>query len=188
MHIIYLFNLTRYNQVLLRYKIVILLSLISFSLIKKVCKSLTRKAIFLSLFIAENCFRRDKTAESRGLSGAMLSSTIHGWPDTEKQLKFHSFQPHSNNFSSIRTNKILAIYEILDLQSTWWAVTLVFGFLSSIFRIRSLALSEIPGHGSDRKSSFPWKICLKIPWSVSVDEKIRRTVLAMRKGWRWRKQ
>ena len=41
---------------------------------------LTRKAIFLSLFIAENCFRRDNTAESRGLSGAIVSSTIHGWP------------------------------------------------------------------------------------------------------------
>jgi hypothetical protein len=41
----------------------------------------TRKAIFLSLFIAEKCFRRDNTAESRGLSGATLSSTIHGLPD-----------------------------------------------------------------------------------------------------------
>lgn len=29
---------------------------------------LTLRAIFLSLFIAENCFKRLKTAESRGLS------------------------------------------------------------------------------------------------------------------------
>lgn len=46
-------------------------------------QNLTRKAIFFSLFIAENCFRRDKTAESRGLSGAIVSSTIHGWPDNK---------------------------------------------------------------------------------------------------------
>lgn len=49
-----------------------------------ICRNLTRKAIFLSLFIAENCFKRDKTAESRGLSGAILSSTIQGWPVTKK--------------------------------------------------------------------------------------------------------
>jgi len=35
---------------------------------------LTRMAIFLSLFIAENCFKRDNTAESRGLSGATPST------------------------------------------------------------------------------------------------------------------
>lgn len=46
-------------------------------------KILTRKAIFLSLFIAENCLRRERTAESRGLSGAILSSTIQGWPETK---------------------------------------------------------------------------------------------------------
>jgi len=39
----------------------------------------TLNAIFLSLFIAEKCFRRVKTAESRGLSGA-ISSTIQGLP------------------------------------------------------------------------------------------------------------
>lgn len=38
---------------------------------------ITRKAIFFILFIAEKCFRRDKTAESKGLSGATLSSRIH---------------------------------------------------------------------------------------------------------------
>jgi hypothetical protein len=31
---------------------------------------LTLRAIFFSLFIAENCFIRDRTAESSGLSGA----------------------------------------------------------------------------------------------------------------------
>lgn len=37
-------------------------------------KKLTLRAIFLSLFIAENCFRRVRTAESRGLSGATPST------------------------------------------------------------------------------------------------------------------
>jgi len=37
-------------------------------------------AIFLSLFIAENCFKRDKTAESSGLSGATPPTCTHGWP------------------------------------------------------------------------------------------------------------
>lgn len=41
---------------------------------------LTLRAIFFSLFIAENCFIRLKTAESRGLSGATPSSCTHGWP------------------------------------------------------------------------------------------------------------
>lgn len=55
--------------------------------IKKNQKTLTRKAIFLSLFMAENCFRRDRTAEPKGLSGATLSLTIQGWPiSKEKQL------------------------------------------------------------------------------------------------------
>lgn len=49
--------------------------------IKKLIKH-TRRAIFLSLFIAQKCFKRDNTAESSGLSGATVSSTIHGWPDT----------------------------------------------------------------------------------------------------------
>lgn len=47
--------------------------------------NLTRKAIFLSLFIAENCFKRERTAESRGLSGAILSSTIQGWPGNQSK-------------------------------------------------------------------------------------------------------
>ena len=33
--------------------------------------------------MAENCLRRERTAESRGLSGAILSSTIQGWPETK---------------------------------------------------------------------------------------------------------
>lgn len=55
------------------------------SQLKKTSRNLTRKAIFLSLFIAENCLRRERTAESSGLSGAILSSTIHGWPVKEKE-------------------------------------------------------------------------------------------------------
>ncbi|KAI5353429.1 hypothetical protein L3X38_006322 [Prunus dulcis] len=66
--------------------------------------------------MAENCFSLESTAESRGLSGAMVSSMIHGW------------------------------------QRTSWAVTLFFGSLSNIFLSKSLALSEILGHGSDSKS------------------------------------
>jgi len=61
----------------------------------------TRKAIFLSLFIAENCFRRDNTAESRGLSGATLSSTIHGLPDSTNN---HCYVLNKiNSFSKGRT-------------------------------------------------------------------------------------
>lgn len=51
---------------------------------------LTRKASFLSLFIAEKFFRRDSTAESIGLSEA-LSSAIHGWPDTKITLVYQHF-------------------------------------------------------------------------------------------------
>lgn len=51
---------------------------------EKVLASITRKAIFLSLFIAEKCLRRDMTAESRGLSEATVSSPIHGWPVSYK--------------------------------------------------------------------------------------------------------
>nr|GMC60947.1 Os02g0831900 [Ipomoea batatas] len=105
--------------------------------------NLTRKAIFLSLFIAENCFKRERTAESRGLSGAILSSTIQGWPGNQ-----------SKRIGG-------------DSHKTSWAVNLLFGFRSSILRIKSLALSEIPGHGSDSKSSFPCNIWRKIPTSVS---------------------
>nr|GMD41666.1 Os02g0831900 [Ipomoea batatas] len=39
---------------------------------------LTLRAIFLSLFIAENCVKRVKTAESRGLSGATPSTCTQG--------------------------------------------------------------------------------------------------------------
>lgn len=42
---------------------------------------LTLRAIFLSLFIAENCFSRDKTAESSGLSGATPPTWTQGWPE-----------------------------------------------------------------------------------------------------------
>ena len=40
----------------------------------------TLSAIFFSLFIAENCFSRDSTAESSGLSGAEAIVCSHGWP------------------------------------------------------------------------------------------------------------
>lgn len=39
---------------------------------------LTRKAIFFSLFIAENCLRRERTAGSSALSGATPFSHIQG--------------------------------------------------------------------------------------------------------------
>jgi hypothetical protein len=41
---------------------------------------LTLNAIFFSLFIAENCFSRERTAESSGLSGASPLICSHGWP------------------------------------------------------------------------------------------------------------
>ncbi|KAI5332984.1 Os02g0831900 [Prunus dulcis] len=71
--------------------------------------------------MTENCSSLESTAESRGLSGAMVSSMIHGW------------------------------------QRTSWAVTLSFGSLPNIFLSRSLALSEILGHGSDSKSNLAQK-------------------------------
>ena len=40
--------------------------------------------------------------------------------------------------------------------------------------VRSLAASEIVGHGSDLKSNFPCNICLKIPDSVSASTKRKR--------------
>ena len=49
---------------------------------------LTLIAIFLSLCIAENCFKRLKTAGSRGLSGAEPSTFIHGWPARKHIIMF----------------------------------------------------------------------------------------------------
>lgn len=66
---------------------------------------LTRRAIFLSLFITENCFRRDNTAESRGLSGAIVSSIIHGWPGIND--KHHKFL---RNISSKFPNNSFAMF------------------------------------------------------------------------------
>lgn len=43
-------------------------------------------AIFFSLFIAENCFKRVNTAESRGLSGATPSTHTQGWPERKYRL------------------------------------------------------------------------------------------------------
>ena len=51
--------------------------------------AITRKAIFFSLFIAEKFFKRDSTAQSKGLSGATLSSTIHGWPTKIKKASIN---------------------------------------------------------------------------------------------------
>jgi hypothetical protein len=41
--------------------------------------------IFLSLFMAENCINRLRTAESRGLSGATPSICTQGWPAREQK-------------------------------------------------------------------------------------------------------
>lgn len=43
------------------------------------CHDLTRRAIFFSLFIAENCFKRVCTAGSKGSVGATPSTATHGW-------------------------------------------------------------------------------------------------------------
>lgn len=64
----------------------IVFSIISFLDIKSLGErgsTLTLMAIFLILFIAENCFRRLRTAESRGLSGAKPPTCTHGWPKQE---------------------------------------------------------------------------------------------------------
>lgn len=45
-------------------------------------------AIFLSLFMAENCFKRLRTAESRGLSGAKPSACTQGWPASGAKPSF----------------------------------------------------------------------------------------------------
>ena len=44
-------------------------------------------AIFFSLFMAENCFKRVITAESRGLSGATPPTWTQGWPVQNQMLK-----------------------------------------------------------------------------------------------------
>lgn len=77
--------------------------LVNWMSIYRYYKSLTRKAIFLSLFIAENCFRRESTAESRGLSGAIRSSTIQGWPETKdnSSLIRCDMISHTRNSSSL---------------------------------------------------------------------------------------
>lgn len=56
----------------------------------------------------------------------------------------------------------------MHLHKTSWAVNRFFGSLTSIFLTRSFALSDILGHGSDTKSSSPFKTCSNIPCSVSV--------------------
>jgi len=47
-------------------------------------EKLTRMAIFLSLFMAENFFNRLRTAGSRGLSSATPSIFTQGWPAQEQ--------------------------------------------------------------------------------------------------------
>jgi hypothetical protein len=59
------------------------------------------------------------------------------------------------------------------LQRTSWAFNLVVGSRCNILRTKSLALSEILGHGSDSKSNFPFRISLNIPASVSECQRIR---------------
>ena len=118
---------------------------------------LTLRAIFLSLFMAENCLRRVMTALSRGLSGATPAVATHGWPAKTGTRMTHPL--HSNPPpppppppSSLRT---------------WYAVARFLGSEVSIFRIKSLALSEIWGHGSDSKSISPPSTDSKMPCSVS---------------------
>lgn len=49
----------------------------------------------------------------------------------------------------------------------WKAVILFFGSLVNIFLIRSLAESDIEGHGDLFKSRFPRNIASNMPFSVS---------------------
>jgi hypothetical protein len=93
---------------------------------------LTRKAIFFNLFIAENCLMRDRTAVSRGRSGATPWSRTHGWHRTS----------------------------CADKRSA--------GRGLSILVIRSFALSEITGQGSESKSMTPFSTASNIPCCVSA--------------------
>lgn len=52
----------------------------------------TLRAIFLKLLVAENCFKRDKTAESSGLSGATPSTCSHGWAVKERIIYDQNLQ------------------------------------------------------------------------------------------------
>ncbi|BAF10539.1 Os02g0831900 [Oryza sativa Japonica Group] len=97
-------------------------------------RAMTRSAIFLSLFMAENCLRRERTAGARGRSGATPSSQTQGW------------------------------------QSTWWAVRRSLGGERSMRRMRSLALSEMVGHGSESKSRDPRRTASKMPCCVSAQK------------------
>lgn len=59
------------------------------------------------------------------------------------------------------------VFNVLYSQRTSWAVGRFLGSLTSIFRMRSFALSDILGQGSETKSSSPFKTCSNIPCSVS---------------------
>lgn len=64
------------------------------------------------------------------------------------------------------------LQENVNLQRTSWAVNRFLGSLTSILLTRSFALSDILGHGSDTKSSSPFKTCSNIPCSVSDSNNI----------------
>lgn len=71
---------------------------------KSCCRSkiegLTLRAIFFSLFIAENCLSRERIAGSRALSGATPFSQIHGWPEEQRETRSHMTSTQTTRFPS----------------------------------------------------------------------------------------
>lgn len=60
--------------------------------------------------------------------------------------------------------------ERLNIHKTSWAVKRSEGWEHSIFRIRSFALSDMMGHGSDSKSICPFNTASNIPCCVSESQ------------------
>ena len=144
-----------------------------------IVENITLKALFLSLFITENCMSLDLTVSPNETLGAFFSFCNHGWSAFSEQA---TLPPSSHfHFATSKKNKIFYIilhfislcilYEMhisIYIPNTSCAVRRHFGSGSSIFFTRSFALSETFGHGSLLKSTTDRIIAWATPFSVSA--------------------
>jgi len=121
---------------------------------------ITFRASFLSFIIARNCFIRDNTVLSIGLSGAsppLIQGCSINHKDCYILVKHYSVDDH----------KLKTGIHIL-LPRTCSAVIRLLGSSVSIFLTRSFALSDIEGHGWLSKSISHFRISSNIPISLST--------------------
>lgn len=131
-------------------------------------KKITLKALFLSLFITENCFSLALTVSPNETLGAFFAFINHGWSAFSEQVTVKSYHFRVEKFKEKnRVNFLCRIWIAWYLPNTSCAVSRRFGSGFSIFFTRSFALSETFGHGSLLKSTTDRMIACATPCSVS---------------------